>query len=44
MIEIKSPNTIGNPEYSIFLGGTIDMGSSHDWQKEFKGYLDECYR
>ena len=41
MIEIKSPNPIGNPEYSIFLGGTIDMGNSHDWQKEFKKYLSE---
>ena len=36
MIEIKAPMSIGNPEYSIFLGGTIDMGNSHNWQKEFK--------
>jgi len=39
MKEIKAPNPIGNPKYSIFLGGTIDMGNSHDWQQDFKAYL-----
>lgn len=41
MKEIKAPNFIGNPENSLFLGGTIDMGNSHDWQQEFKDFLSK---
>jgi len=39
MKEIKSPDNIGNPKHSVFLGGTIDMGNSKDWQKEIKEYF-----
>jgi hypothetical protein len=40
MIEIKSPNKIIIPSYSLFLGGTIDMGNSQDWQKELKEFFE----
>lgn len=40
MVEIKAPNKLINIEYSIFLGGTIDMGNSTDWQKEVKSILE----
>ena len=40
MIEIKSPNKIIVPKYSLFLGGTIDMGNSYDWQQEIKEYIE----
>ena len=33
---------IGSP-YKIFLGGSIDMGSARDWQKEVKDGLDGYY-
>ena len=28
---------------SIFLAGTIDMGNSHDWQKDFIEIFDTTY-
>jgi hypothetical protein len=36
MIEIQAPNEFEQTtrEISIFLGGTIDMGNSFDWQKD----------
>ena len=35
MIEIKPPNPLYyGTKYSLFLGGTIDMGNSQDWQDE----------
>lgn len=47
MIEIQAPNNIPvDNKFSIFLAGSIDMGTSVDWQKElvarlldYDGYL-----
>ena len=46
MIEIQAPNQIKIDGFSIFLAGSIDMGTSIDWQNElvarlldYKGYL-----
>jgi hypothetical protein len=33
MIELKAPNKTRLRGPSVFLGGTIDMGNSEDWQK-----------
>lgn len=42
MMEIKAPNSLTNClKYSMFLGGTIDMGNSTDWQTEFKEYIEQ---
>lgn len=41
MKEIKAPNHIDSFQNTIFLGGTIDMGNSVNWQKELKDYLNE---
>ena len=41
MQEIKAPNKIGNSEYFIFLGGTIDMGNSKNWQQEVKEHIQK---
>lgn len=42
MTEIKAPNPLYyGVKYSLFLGGTIDMGNSHDWQQEFKEYIEQ---
>lgn len=40
-IEIKSPNFIQNQseKTTIFLGGTIDMGNSEDWQAKVTNEL-----
>ena len=40
-IEIKSPNFIPNQseKTTIFLGGTIDMGNSEDWQAKVTNEL-----
>lgn len=40
MTEIKAPNVLDIPGYTIFLGGTIDMGNSKNWQQEFKEYIE----
>jgi hypothetical protein len=40
MREIKAPNPISMESYSIFLGGTIDMGNSDDWQGELKSHFE----
>ena len=41
MKEIKAPNQIPvDKSLKIFLGGTIDMGSSEDWQTDFKRALE----
>lgn len=40
MKEVKPPNEAENSqELRIFLGGTIDMGHSEDWQKTVVGKL-----
>jgi len=43
MVEIKAPNNYKQThmKYSIFLGGTIDMGNSFNWQKQFKEHLEK---
>lgn len=39
MKEIKAPDKFNPEDKSIFLGGTIDMGNSEDWQSDIKKYL-----
>ena len=46
MIEIKATNKILNDKFSIFLAGSIDMGTAVNWQEElvirlldYDGYL-----
>ena len=34
MEEIQSPNPIPTTKFGLFLGGTIDLGNSYNWQKE----------
>lgn len=41
MDEIKAPNSLVVGKKTIFLGGTIDMGNSEDWQKTFKEHLQK---
>lgn len=47
-LEIKSPNELPkiDQRIKIFLGGTIDMGNSEDWQakvsKELKNEKSSC--
>lgn len=41
---IKAPNPVPYPDrvhYSIFLAGSIDMGSAVDWQKEVENAFSE---
>lgn len=41
MIEIQAPNKIPKNVAKIFLAGTIDMGSSENWQKKVVEYLKD---
>ena len=42
MIEIQPPKKFlatQNPIFTIFLAGSIEMGQSHDWQRDFCNHL-----
>lgn len=42
MKEVKAPIQIPiDKSIKIFLGGTIDMGESEDWQTNFKNFLEQ---
>jgi hypothetical protein len=38
---VKPPNSIGTPEFSVFLAGSIEMGKAVDWQTEIANKCEE---
>lgn len=39
MIEVRAPGAWSDERFSIFLAGSIDMGSARDWQRDMLGAL-----